>query len=110
MPYAVTEPIRFPVAPAKATRSKVIQGGTPPKIVPLATITPARGMTISLGRGMQALSIAIASTMPAKPVVAYTCDQSRECIGQLCEHKNSLLRFLCYWLISNIFCERKLVA
>jgi hypothetical protein len=39
-------------------------------MVPLAIMTPARGMTISLGSGIQQLSIAIARMIPAKPVVA----------------------------------------
>src|SRR5579872_185055 len=36
-------------------------------------MTPARGMTISLGKGIRQLSSDIASTIPASPVVAYKC-------------------------------------
>ena len=65
------EPTRHPIAPASATSMMASTGLTPAKMVPLTTITPASGMTISLGRGIQQLSIAMASTIPAKPVVAY---------------------------------------
>src|SRR5262245_37675492 len=37
----------------------------------LKTIKPASGITISLGRGMQQLSIAMARTIPRYPVVIY---------------------------------------
>jgi len=57
------------MAPARATTMIATQGFVPRKMVPLAIMTPARGMTISLGKGIQQLSIAIASTIPAKPVV-----------------------------------------
>ena len=63
--------MRHPTAPARATSMIARTGLTPAKMVPLTTITPARGMTISLGRGIQQLSIAMANTIPAKPVVAY---------------------------------------
>lgn len=61
------------MAPAAATRMRPTQGFVPRKMVLLAIMMPARGMTISLGRGIQQLSIAIASTMPASPVTAYRC-------------------------------------
>jgi hypothetical protein len=43
-------------------------GFTPFRILPLAIMKPAIGITISLGRGIQQLSMAIARTMPNRPV------------------------------------------
>jgi hypothetical protein len=39
--------------------------------LPLASIIPAIGITISLGRGIQQLSIAMARIMPSRPVETY---------------------------------------
>jgi len=50
---------------------KPTQRFVPGRILPLASIIPAIGITISLGSGIQQLSIAIAMTMPSRPVETY---------------------------------------
>jgi hypothetical protein len=63
--------MRQPTAPANATRTSPGKRLVPERILPLASIIPATGITISLGSGIQQLSIAMARTMPSRPVETY---------------------------------------
>jgi hypothetical protein len=48
------------------------KGLIPPQIFPVTSMTPASGITISLGKEIQPLSMAIASTMPTRLVCIST--------------------------------------
>src|SRR5258707_1197856 len=72
MPWATIEPTRHQREPARATSITPSKGLIPPTIFPVTSMTPASGITISLGKGIQQLSRAIASTMPTRLVCIYT--------------------------------------
>jgi hypothetical protein len=63
--------MRQPTAPANATRTRPSPRLVPGRSLPLASIIPAIGITISLGSGIQQLSIAMARTIPSRPVETY---------------------------------------
>src|SRR5258708_6246204 len=110
MPYAATEPIRQPIEPARATNIKLSPEFTPANNLPVTIITPARGITISLGRGIQQLSITIASTIPARPAVTYRLVINVVIESVRCANKKpTSFALLCICLSdTNIFCAKGL--